>query len=63
MTKTFNIFFSDLNEDAQKRLLKFEGILCPSENNWDLDILPLAIFESEIFESEDCEICGKEGGH
>lgn len=38
----FNIYFSDLNEDAQQRLLTYAGIADPSEANWDMDVLPIA---------------------
>lgn len=38
----FDIYFSDLNGEAQKRLMDAVGILDPREMNWDLDILPLA---------------------
>lgn len=43
----FDIFFSDLNEDAQRRLMDVVGITDPSEANWDIDISPLAIFTIE----------------
>lgn len=41
----FEIYFSDLNEDAQQRLMEMVGITDPKEMNWDIDISPLAIFE------------------
>lgn len=37
-----NIYFSDLNKDAQARLMKEAGIGDPKEANWDVDIVPLA---------------------
>lgn len=40
----FNIFFSDLKEETQRRLMEAVGIRDPREMNWDLDILPLASF-------------------
>ena len=44
--KSFNLYFSDLNEDAQKRLCeRFET--SPEEENWDVDVFPLAILERE----------------
>lgn len=46
-TVTFNIYFSDLNEDAQKRLLDCVGIKSAQEMNWDMDILPVATLEIE----------------
>ncbi len=43
------IYFSDLTEDAQKRLLEIFGISSPKEMNWDV----IPIFE---FDEEDIEI-------
>lgn len=40
----FEIFFSDLNEDAQKRLLKAVGENDPKEMNWDIDMCPIAMY-------------------
>lgn len=45
--EVFEIYFSDLNEKAQKRLLDFVGISSASEANWDMDIIPIAIFEKD----------------
>ena len=45
--KTFEIYFSDLNKDAQERLLKFVGVSDPSEMNWDMDICPIAMYDIE----------------
>jgi hypothetical protein len=43
------IYFSDLNEEAQQRLLEAVGITDPAEMNWDIDIAPIAIFDfSEV---------------
>ena len=50
--KTFNIYFSDLNEDAQKRLMKEIGIEDPSEMNWDIDMCPLCIYDFEEVSDE-----------
>lgn len=47
MLKTFYIYFSDLNEEAQKRLLEAVGASDPKEMNWDLDILPIAFYDFE----------------
>ena len=44
----FDIYFSDLNEDAQKRLMEAVGIDDPTEMNWDMDILPLASYPIPI---------------
>lgn len=43
----FEIYFSDLNEDAQQRLMEAVGITDPKEMNWDFDWCPIAIFEFE----------------
>lgn len=40
----FEIYFSDLNEDAQKRLMEYVGITEPKEANWDIDMCPIAIY-------------------
>lgn len=40
------IYFSDLTPDAQKRLLATAGISDPKEANWDLDIVPIAVFDA-----------------
>lgn len=41
----FEIYFSDLNPDAQQRLLTFYGYSDPKDGNFDLDIVPLCILE------------------
>lgn len=40
----FPIYFSDLNEEAQKRLLNFIGADEAKDMNWDVDICPLAYY-------------------
>lgn len=45
--KTFYIYFSDLNENAQKHLLRLVGAKDAAEMNWDLDIVPLAMVDFE----------------
>lgn len=47
---TFEIYFSDLNEDAQKRLLDAVGVENPKEMNWDMRIFPIAVYEFEEVE-------------
>jgi hypothetical protein len=47
----FDVYFSDLNKDAQKRLMKALNIKSPGERNWDRDWLPL--FTLEFIEAED----------
>ena len=50
----FRIYFSDLNEDAQKRLLEMVGAETAADMNWDIDMCPIAIYEFETKdESED----------
>lgn len=44
---SFDIYFSDLKEDAQKELLNAVGAKDPEEMNWDMDILPIATFDIE----------------
>lgn len=53
--KTFEIYFSDLNEDAQDRLLKAVGAESPVEMNWDMDICPIAMYDFE--EDSSCSNC------
>lgn len=47
---TFEIYFSDLNEDAQKRLLEAVGAETAADMNQDIDMCPIAMydFETEI---------------
>jgi hypothetical protein len=45
--KSFEIFFNDLNEDAQKRFLEFQEIDSAADGNYDIDVVPLAIFNRE----------------
>lgn len=44
----FEIFFSDLNDDAQKRLLEAIGETDPKEMNWDIDMCPIALYPLPI---------------
>lgn len=46
--KTFEIYFSDLNEKAQNELLEMVGIDNASEMNWDIDVIPIATFDFEV---------------
>ena len=48
----FNIYFSDLNEEAQRRLMEAVGVKEPCEMNWDIDMLPLAIYPIPISDEE-----------
>ena len=50
--KTFKIYFNDLNEDAQKRLLKEAKVDNPKDVNWFLDIYPIAFLMYEDEEEE-----------
>lgn len=40
---TFELYFSDLTPDAQKRFLEFEGIETPEDGNYD--VFPIDIME------------------
>lgn len=51
--KQMPLYFSDLNEDAQERLLELVGADDPKEMNWDMDIIPLTYFDVE--DDEDFE--------
>lgn len=44
---TFEIYFNDLNEDAQKRLLNAVGAETPADMNWDIDMCPIAMYDFE----------------
>ena len=48
----FNIYFSDLKEESQRRLMEAVGITDPREMNWDIDMLPLATYPIPINEEE-----------
>lgn len=48
--KEVEIYFSDLTEDAQQRVLAAAGIKDPKEANWDNDIVPLATLSFEDLE-------------
>lgn len=50
--EVFEIYFSDLNEKAQKRLLEFVGISSPSEA-WDTT-LPIAVCEKDSDPNGNC---------
>ena len=39
--REFNIYFSDLTEDCQRRLLEAYRINGPEELNWDNDLIPV----------------------
>lgn len=52
---SFEIYFSDLNEEAQKELMKLVHINDPSEMNWDIDMSPLAVYETEVDETTETE--------
>ena len=49
---SFNIYFSDLNEKAQKELLEFVGEKDPKDCNWDMDICPIAVYDDEYAEKD-----------
>jgi len=45
--KTIEIYFSDLNKEAQKYLCE-ELNTNAKDENWDMDITPLFIYEREV---------------
>jgi len=47
VTMYLEIFFSDLNPAAQQRVLDFYGYSDPKDGNFDLDIEPLCVLESD----------------
>jgi len=49
--RSFNVYFSDLKRDAQKRLCERFGTT-PEKENWDKDIFPLFVLERE---EDDCD--------
>ena len=52
---SFEIYFSDLNEKAQRELMELVHIKDPSEMNWDIDMSPLAIYETDDDEDNPTE--------
>ena len=42
---SFEIYFNDLNEDAQKRLLEAVNVKEPRDMNWDINMCPLSIYQ------------------
>lgn len=44
---TFEIFFSDLTDEAKKELLDFYGVQSEKELNMDIDIIPLCTITKE----------------
>ena len=49
----FEIYFSDLNEDAQQRLLEAVGAKSAKDMNWDMDWCPIAIYEFNPDDDDD----------
>lgn len=41
--KEFEIYFSDLNANAQERLLEFVDAKEPGDTKWDVDMYPIAV--------------------
>ena len=50
MYKQIDIYFNDLNERGQKKLLEAVNVTDPKDMNWDMDILPIAILGFEVEE-------------
>ena len=57
MMSLFEIYFHDLNEDARKRYLAFEGVSDPAELNTEYS--PLCILERSDDDEADDEGTGK----
>ena len=53
--ESFEIYFSDLNEDAQKRLLEAVHAKTAADMNWDMDIIPIAVYEIEELEGDETD--------
>jgi hypothetical protein len=45
MNKTFELYFSDLNEKAQQEILEKAGVEKPEDMNWD--VFPITTIEFE----------------
>lgn len=45
--KEVELYFSDLNESGQNKLLEAVNAEKPSDMNWDMDIIPIAILHFE----------------
>ena len=52
MYKEIPIYFSDLKEEAQKKLLEAVGAADPKEMNWDIDLVPLGYYPCETNEAD-----------
>lgn len=48
MEQELHLYFSDLNEEAQKRVLEFYEVESAAEMNADLDIVPITTFVKEV---------------
>ena len=53
MGKTMEIYFSDLNEDAQKAVLDFYELETPEDGNYD--VFPICVLEHEDESLDDTE--------
>ena len=49
-----DFYFSDLTPDAQQRFLKAQGLSCAQDGNYDMDILPIFILETDN-EEDKCD--------
>lgn len=49
----YPIYFSDLNEKAQRELLEAVGAESPSDMNWDVDMCPLGYYPITLFQRDD----------
>lgn len=56
-TRSFEIYYNDLNEDAKRRYLKFQRVEDASELNHEIS--PLGIIDAE--DRDPCDSCKKQG--
>lgn len=47
MNKTFELYFSDLNENAQQEILEKAGVKKPEDMNWDVFPITVITFSDD----------------
>lgn len=55
MIRSADIYFSDLNEKGRAKVLWAAKVDDPKEMNWDMDILPITVFEIQHDDVSDME--------
>ena len=53
MTKQVELYFSDLNEKGQRKILEALSYSDPKDGNYDMDICPIAILEFEMEDGDE----------